>query len=79
MTLFLISQVPFFSFFISFAKTLPLTIFKMKFLTQQVALDKSFSDETDYRNSIKDEITFFPFRYQIDVTKLQRQAIIQVT
>ena len=31
----------------------------MKFLTQQVALDKSFSDETDYRNSIKDEITFF--------------------
>jgi len=59
MTLFLISQVPFFSFFISFAKTLPLTIFKMKFLTQQVALDKSFSDETDYRNSIKDEITFF--------------------
>ena len=59
MTLFFISQVPFFSFFISFAKTLPLTIFKMKFLTQQVALDKSFSDETDYRNSIKDEITFF--------------------
>ena len=59
MTLFLISQVPFFSFFISFAKTLPLTILKMKFLTQQVALDKSFSDETDYRNSIKDEITFF--------------------
>ena len=79
MTLFLISQVPLFSFFISFAKTLPLTIFKMKFLTQQVALDKSFSDEMDYHNSMKRQNNFFSFRYRIDVTKLQRQAIIQVT
>jgi len=49
------------------------------FLTQQVALDKSFSDEMDYHNSIKRKNNFFSFRYQIDVTKLQRQAIIQVT
>jgi len=60
-------------------KISPLTICKLKFLTQLVEKDKSFSDEMDYHNSMKRQNNFFSFRYRIDVTKLQRQAIIQVT